>query len=275
MLIETERCRFSYDRSGSGPPVVLIHGLGGSRLLWRRVVAELAGAVDAIAIDLRGAGATHDPLSDSELTLEVWAHDLTIFLDALAIQRPVVVGHSLGACVALVHAMTRTSSAAGLVLVNGDANLASLGPRVRRSIEAITKVGFARWVEEHWAKSAPPLSAHSLDRAPDLLDEYRAMLEANAEHNYLRFCRAIAGAPDLRPRLNEINAPTIVVAGSDDNRSLPVAARNLATLVAGAEYVEIRAVGHTAPMEAPAEVAAAICRVVERNGGAGARRSDS
>ena len=84
---------------GDGPPVVLVHGLGLSGKLWNRVAAALDG-YKLVRVDLRGAGRSRE-LEQGELSLERWASDLGAVLDDLGTERPVVVGHSLGAAIAL------------------------------------------------------------------------------------------------------------------------------------------------------------------------------
>ena len=85
---------------GEGLPVVLLHGLGLSGALWSRVRDGFGPGYQLILVDLRAAGQTRE-LEEEELSLERWADDLAGLLDALDVRRPVIVGHSLGASIAL------------------------------------------------------------------------------------------------------------------------------------------------------------------------------
>ena len=84
-------------RWGSGPPVLAVHGITGSHAAWPWVADRLAGAVNLIAPDLRGRGASNalaDPFG-----MAAHATDLVAVLDHLEVTRAVVVGHSMGAWV--------------------------------------------------------------------------------------------------------------------------------------------------------------------------------
>src|SRR6185437_4534069 len=186
-----------------------------------------------------------------------WADDLRGLLGALELEPPVFVGHSLGAAVALKYALTYPDDVAGLVLMGTDPDLANLAPRMQAAAELIERVGLETWVSEHWVKN-PPFAAASLERSPELLDRYRAMLLANDDGDYVRTCRAIATAESLGGRLGDVAQPALVLVGSEDDRTLPEHGRRLAERLPDAGFVELAGVGHTMPFEAPDEVAEAV-----------------
>ncbi|WP_127474512.1 alpha/beta hydrolase [Microbacterium sulfonylureivorans] len=96
--------------------VLLIHGVTSSHLAWPFVVDRLPG-VRAVAPDLRGRGASNDLVGPAGL--QAHADDLAAALDALGIERTVVVGHSMGAFVAVVFAHRHPDRVSRLVLVDG------------------------------------------------------------------------------------------------------------------------------------------------------------
>ncbi|WP_194411331.1 alpha/beta fold hydrolase [Microbacterium cremeum] len=98
------------------PDVLLIHGVTSSHLAWPFVVDRLPG-VRAIAPDLRGRGASNG--LDGPAGMAAHAADLAAALDALGIERTVVVGHSMGAFVAVVFAHLHPERVSRLVLVDG------------------------------------------------------------------------------------------------------------------------------------------------------------
>lgn len=258
MRIEANGCEVSYDVQGSGPPVVLIHGLGGSKALWSRLRERLERAFTVVTYDLRGSGETRETGPSRELTLAVWAEDLRGLLSALRIDRPALVGHSLGASIALKYALRwPADGAAALVLMGADPELSRLAPRMQQVVELIGRLGMEEWVTQHWSKNTP-FSHASLARAPEILEEYRAMVLRNGSERYVRMCRAVAGAEDLSGELARVAQPALVIAGSDDDRTLPEAGRELAAALPNASFVELAGVGHTMPLEAPDEVGEAI-----------------
>jgi pimeloyl-ACP methyl ester carboxylesterase len=89
-----------YVRRGSGEPLVLIHGLGGSSRIWRPVLDRLSSARDVIAVDLPGFGGS-PPLHADRATPDALARSIRGLCDKLGIERPHVAGNSLGGWVAL------------------------------------------------------------------------------------------------------------------------------------------------------------------------------
>jgi pimeloyl-ACP methyl ester carboxylesterase len=252
--VELDGCAIAYDVEGEGRPIVLLHGLGTSRAIWAGLRPRLGGRT--VAVDLRGAGESVER-SPAELSLARWAEDLRAVLGELGVSRPVLIGHSLGCSVAMKYASTWPDDVAALVLIGAEPRLSSLAPRMRAAAEGITEIGLERWVAERWVEN-PPFSDRSLERAPELVDAYRALLLGNDQDSYVRTCLAIAGAEDLTPALGSIGAPALVISGGEDDRTVPEAGAELARALGDGRFVEIEGVGHTIPTEAPEEVYGAI-----------------
>lgn len=241
---------------GEGVPVVLLHGLGLSGALWNRVRDDFGPGYRLIVPDLRAAGGTRE-IEHEELSLERWADDLVGLLDALRVERAVLVGHSLGASIALKVALEHPGKVRALALIGADATLSNLAPRMLASAERIESMGIEKWVAEFWSKN-PPFSSESLEREPEMLVEYRDLVLANDPVDYVRQCRAIAVAEDLSARLGDVTQPALVLIGMEDDRTLPEHGRALAERLGDARVVELPGVGHTLPLEAPDAVAAAV-----------------
>ncbi len=109
--------RFATNIAGVGEPtVILLHGLASTRRIWDLVVPHLSREHKVIAFDLRGHGETEKP--DDGYTLEEFAEDVDELMRRYGVTRPILVGHSAGANVALHQAVTRRN-ARGVVLVDG------------------------------------------------------------------------------------------------------------------------------------------------------------
>jgi len=104
------------DTGGNGIPVIFLHGSGCDSDDWDGVLSMLAPGLRSIRMDFRGHGASDTP--SGEFTLDELATDVLALADHLAIEKAVVVGHSLGGMVALAVA-SRSSVAAALVLLEG------------------------------------------------------------------------------------------------------------------------------------------------------------
>jgi pimeloyl-ACP methyl ester carboxylesterase/quercetin dioxygenase-like cupin family protein len=271
-------CEFHVQVAGEGIPVVLVHGLGASSVLWNRIREGFGPGYQTILVDLRGAGETRE-LERKDLSLETWADDLAGLFAQLGIEQPVLVGHSLGSSIALKYALSHPDGARALVLIAADANLSNLAPRMLKAAELIEDVGLETWVAEYWSKN-PPFAAASLEAEPELLDEYRAMLLDNAQEDYVRQCLAIAHAEDLSERLGDVRQPALVIVGGGDDRTLPEHGRQLAARLARGRALEIPDAGHTLPLEASEQVIAAVRAFLSevsagRDGRAGVLRADT
>jgi len=106
------------DWGGGGPALLLLHGLASNARIWDGVASRLAGAgLRVAALDLRGHGDSDQP--DQGYDFASVGRDLASALAGLGLERPVLVGHSWGANVALQFAAERPGALAGLALVDG------------------------------------------------------------------------------------------------------------------------------------------------------------
>jgi pimeloyl-ACP methyl ester carboxylesterase len=254
-----------YDiRSPSRPPVVFLHGIGCSKAVWSRVLGRLPEEWRLIAYDSRGAGESKES-SPGPLSLEVYAADLRALLHARAAEdRPVLVGHSLGASVALQFALTWPDVPAALVLIGAEAGLCRLGAMMQERASAIAVSGMRGWIEGPWRK-APPFSEASVAAEPGLLDTYAQMLYQTGAERYARAVAAIIESPDLTGSVGRIELPSLVLIGGHDDRTLPSFGWQLAELLPNGRGVELPNVGHTLPMEAPQRVAEELITFVRAN----------
>jgi pimeloyl-ACP methyl ester carboxylesterase len=90
----------AYDRTGDGPPLVLLHPLGADRRVWDPIVGSLRAAHELIALDLPGFGES-PPLRHTTPTPRALAESVAALLAELGIERPHVIGNSLGGWIAL------------------------------------------------------------------------------------------------------------------------------------------------------------------------------
>ena len=116
-FVEAGGAKLHFVSKGSGRPVVLIHGNPGSCLDWAEVLVPLAERYHAIAFDRPGHGHSDRPVDTSSLTVEKQAELLQQGLTNFQITKPILVGHSWGAALALVYALLYPSEVSGIALV--------------------------------------------------------------------------------------------------------------------------------------------------------------
>jgi pimeloyl-ACP methyl ester carboxylesterase len=111
------RVQLNTVRSGSGPAIVFLHGMGMNAHTWGAVADELAARFTVVAVDLPGHGGSPCPEEPAAFTRDAALADLDDILDTLD-GPAVLVGHSLGGYLALAHAATRPGVARGIVVLN-------------------------------------------------------------------------------------------------------------------------------------------------------------
>jgi pimeloyl-ACP methyl ester carboxylesterase len=97
----------AFDREGSGPPLMLLHGTNSSRSIWKPLLAQLAREREVFSVDLPA----HGQSPPSSFNPPAWAREVAALIDELGIQRVAVVGHSAGGWTALELAKLARASA--------------------------------------------------------------------------------------------------------------------------------------------------------------------
>lgn len=128
--------RRAFVKTGSGPVLLLLHGLGCDHTTWEPVIAALARRYTVIAPDMLGHGRSDKPRAD--YSVGGYANGMRDLLTVLGIDRVTVVGHSFGGGVAMQFAYQFPERTERLVLVG----TGGLGPEVAMAIRAITLPGF-------------------------------------------------------------------------------------------------------------------------------------
>lgn len=248
-----------YLEQGRGEPVVLIHGNTSSSVWWEPTLARLGDDYHLIAPDLRGRGDTEGPSAD--WTVEMLADDVRGLLKHLDIGPSHLVGHSLGANVALQIALDQPGWVKSLVLLNpgwvaGDMPAELADPeRVRQMVEnkdllklALRGVAMLHPVNEAWQR----LEAASLKQRDEASLRGPAALQAWV----------------VVDRLHELaGIPTLVVRGAQDQYlSTQAVCQRILDHLPGARYVEIAAASHSPNVEAPDEWVALLREHLARAG---------
>jgi pimeloyl-ACP methyl ester carboxylesterase len=108
-----------YEQHGRGMPLVFVHGLFGVTEHWQLQIGPFAHTHNVIAYDLRGSGRSSKPRAEVYAITE-HADDLRALLDGVSVRQPaVIVGHSMGSCVAIEFALSYPERVAGLCVVDG------------------------------------------------------------------------------------------------------------------------------------------------------------
>ncbi len=240
-----------YVSYGDGPPVVFVHGLGGSSNVWHGVMQAMKQHHHCIAPDLRGHGRSQ---GRGRFTIEGWAKDVQKLIRHLELPAVTMVGHSMGTLIAQHLAQTSPESIDELVLVGGISYFQPpTADAYRERADLVEKEGMDVLVDP-WLEGAVSPQSHAVHAG--MVGLLREMFLRNEPQNYAKSCRAIADAP--RIRRDEIGQPTLIVTGAHD-RSTPLAmAEELTSSIPVSRVRVLADAGHWSPLEVPGAIAATI-----------------
>lgn len=258
-LAEINGITIEHEERGSGPPLVLIYGYGGSRHRWREEFLEhLATDFRLITFDNRGTGGSTKP--EEPWVMADFAADTVGLFDHLGLESTFLLGLSMGGMIAQETALRAPQRIEKLILSDTHCG-------------AKTAVASPPWVAEAFAID-PELSAEQQARksrptvySQRFMEEDEAWLDDEFERllphrsplaTFARHAEAVQGW-DAFERLPKIAQPTLVIHGGEDVLVLPENGRVLAERIPNAELAIVEGSGHIPQTEQP-EYTAGIVR---------------
>jgi pimeloyl-ACP methyl ester carboxylesterase len=260
--------RAIYRIAGSGPPVVLIHGMVNSSRHWERVAIALADRYTVVAPDLIGHGDSATPRGD--YSLGAHAASIRDLLSAIGIERASIVGHSLGGGVAMQFFYQFPQRIERLALVSSGGLGREVSPLLRSA--ALPGVNALLWLAAHprllgaLREGAERLDARGSSRAVYLKAVTRALrpLEGpGAREAFLQTLRSVIDARGQRvsavDRLYLLRTlPTLIVWGERDN-TIPLAhGRAAHEAIPGSRFETLPNAAHFPHLEDPDGLAAVL-----------------
>jgi pimeloyl-ACP methyl ester carboxylesterase len=266
----------AYDRTGEGPPLVLLHGWPGDRRDWREVMARLGGA-DAIVPDLRGFGASDKHAADpgEQFSVAGQARSVIGLIEELGIEPPVVCGYDIGSRIAKAIAGDRELRALVLAPPLPGAGQRVLGPDGHREFwyqhfhrldlpeqlidgDPAAVRAYLRHFWSHWSGPGFEPDDAELDR---LAEAYGAPGAFIASINWYRagsgmIARSLAEAPP--DSANRIATPTTVLWPEHDPLFPRAWGDRLDEFFSDVHVADLPGAGHFSPLQAPEAFAEAI-----------------
>ena len=217
--------RVRYRTAGAGDPVVLVHGLAGSTRWWTPVLPALAARRAVYLVDLPGFGAMRGGRRGGLAGAAAWLGD---WLDAVGVERPALVGHSMGAAIALRVAAGRADRLDRLVLVT------PAGLPTGRSLFGYA-VPLATALRHSTPRFLAVLATDAVRAGPlSLLHATRDVL-----------------ADDVRGELRAITVPTLVLVGERDTLIPPAVGDMVRRELPAARLVVLESAGHVPMFDRP------------------------
>ncbi|MFE0752374.1 alpha/beta fold hydrolase [Inquilinus sp. NPDC058860] len=242
-------------RAGTGRPIVFIHGVGMASSVWAPQIEAFALTHTAIAYDMLGHGGS--ALPPERPGLKDYSDQLRSLLDELDLGRAVVVGHSMGALVALEFALNHPDRTLGVAALNAvyrrtPAQREAVLDRARR-IEAEGPGGAVDGTIARWFGNPVPAAL------AEVADKTRAFLESADPVGYARTYRLFASADAAHAeRLGGLAVPALFLTGEEDPNSSPEMSRAMAAAVPRGRAEILPGERHMMSLTAPALVNARL-----------------
>lgn len=251
--------RIAYLDVGAGPPVILIHGFGGSMWQWEQQQHTLSQHFRILTLDLPGAGLSDKPEIDyrPDQMLDFFVG----FMDAVKIQQATLVGNSMGAGLAIGMALAHPTRVAKLVLIDGLPQHVMeklTSPSVRRALETTAPSWLVSFGNMLFGGLMIESVLKEIVHDPALLTP--AVIErSNRNRQRPGLIKPIMTVRENLPlwesgfamRVGEITHPTLVIWGEED-RVFPIAVgEELHQTIRGSRFIRIPKAGHIPQWERP------------------------
>jgi 3-oxoadipate enol-lactonase len=240
-----------FDGPPAAPVLVLGSSLGTTGAMWDDNVPALSERFRLLRYDARGHGSS--PAPQGPYSIDEIGADVLALLDRLELERVSFCGLSLGGMTGMWLASEAPQRVERLVLCCTVPHFPP--PELwNERIEAVRAEGIEPMVEPALDRWLPPDVRAA---RPEAEEHLHALIRATAPEGYAGCCEAIRDM-DLRDRLRRIQAPTLVVAGSQDPSTPAEKVRPIAGAIQDAAYVELEGAAHIANMARPAEFERAV-----------------
>ena len=230
------------DGPTGGPTLLLASSLGATHAMWEPQVGPLSERFRVVRCDRRGHG--RSPVVPGPTTIDDLGRDLVGLLDALDLERVSFCGLSLGGLEGMWLALRAPARVDRLVLACTSSSFAPRETWIDRAstvrdegLDAIADATIDRW-----------FSASFRDAQPAVVTRFREMLVSTPPEGYVACCDVLADA-DLTGELGRIDAPTLVLTGSEDPTITPARGDELASAIPGARHVTLDGAAHLANVD--------------------------
>jgi pimeloyl-[acyl-carrier protein] methyl ester esterase len=254
-LVSRDGAKIYYEETGTGRPLVFIHGWAMSGRVWH-FQQELADSFRLITMDLRGHG--HSSTAPDGYSLEGFVADVVALFEQLALTGALLVGWSMGAQVVLQAFSGLKLRLAGLLLVAGTPRF-SADQDYPHGLPPVEVKGLLRRLKRDYQKTMGDFFRGMFaEGEPDHAQYQRIIQEIvlngrSPEPAAALQSLQILAEADLRPNLGQIDCPVLLIHGSKDTICLPAASRYMARELPMARLQMIEGSGHAPFMARPAE----------------------
>jgi pimeloyl-ACP methyl ester carboxylesterase len=262
--VELHGHKVNFQAAGSGPLLVLLHGITSTSQAWREIMPRLAEHYTVIAPDMIGHGRSAKPRGD--YSLGAYAAGVRDLLAVLGFERGTVVGHSFGGGIAMQFAYLFPEYTERMALISSGGLGREVHPLLRAAVlpgsEWVLPMLASEWPVKAGEAVRSVLARLGLEASPDIAEfarGYASLAEEGASEAFIHTMRSVIDHDGQRvSALDRLyladQLPTLFLWGSDDP-VIPVEhGRRAHQIVDHSRYLEIEGSGHWPMLDAPGRV---------------------
>jgi 3-oxoadipate enol-lactonase len=235
-----------YEVTGTGPPLLFLHGLGMGRQVWEPIINQLKNDNRCISLDLHGFGKNKAPEELQRIPFSRWIVQIKDILEELCLDNIHLVGHSLGSFIALAFAAKYPSQC---LSVTGISTLPEFNETMTNAFEQralrVEKLGLGSIIDD-LVKGG--FSSKTLQNNQDIVEKYKSIVSENSSSQYALCCRSIANLNN-HPILGNISTPVQLIVGLDDKITPPSFAEIVSGSIVECKMYTLEDCGHQIHME--------------------------
>jgi pimeloyl-ACP methyl ester carboxylesterase len=258
--VNVDGLRIAYDRQGSGRPMLCVHGASQDSTSWRFNVEYFSQFFDVIAMDNPGHGKSALPAegplrSIPELAKYAWG-----VIRELGLEKPIVMGHSLGGAIVLRLGVEHPDDVGAVVDVDGAARTAAGVTNYRPGVLDLVQINPTDWLETTFLSVLGRTTP--MDRKREMASDARRVIPEVALADLYAYTSC-----NFVDELHRITAPVIAVVGEDDWSCSPeLTHETYDAVTAPKSYHMFEGIGHIPHTEQPDEFNAVVHRLLDEHG---------
>ncbi len=255
MQVKIDDLSLAYEDHGNGIPILLIHGYPLNRQIWRAQAQGLRKSARLISLDLRGHGESESKAGNlpetSAYTMDLLAEDCLKLLDAIHVSQPVILcGLSMGGYISFAFYRKYPERVAGLILAATRASADTPEGKAKRdqAVDLAQTHGVKRIADNMLPIM---LSPKTYDSQPELVKRVKAIMQSTSLDGVIGDLLGMKERPDSTPILSQIDKPTLILYGEDDQIIPLTEMEVMQASIPGSNLVIVPDTGHLLNMEQP------------------------
>ena len=251
LMLNINNLNLSYDDVGEGNiPIIFLHGFPFDKSMWAKQLDFFATTNRVIAIDIRGFGKSTD--ESTPLSIDLFSDDLMLFMNQMKISKAIICGLSMGGFIALNAQARFPDRFEAIILCDTQciADTIEIKSNRYKTIDEIALNGTLNFNEAFIKKV---FCKNSFTNKQEIVTQLRSVVMANPEQIIINGLKALAERSETCSTLSEINIPTLIICGREDEVTPLEQSEFLHTSIKASALHIIDDAGHVSNIEQPEE----------------------